>query len=219
MKKSLVLASFALVLCACPLYAAEISGQYVEARTCDVWTAACFANGEMNLTGKHAVIGWKIDKGREGAVSLDGLSIVAVIEATDTLGLDQTGPSKAVLLVDRNANAAQRDALVAFAKKVGGDLTKNVVAIETAPIKLSVNQCKGGGCASLDAGIAKIEASCLNKEDHKICGNEDNFYPPLTKGVKAESSLVNEHSYVGKTFNKTWNDNHRRGAYVGTFSY
>src|SRR5881396_4329957 len=91
MKRALALAAFALILCSAPLSAAGITGQYVEARTCDVWTAPCFANADMNLTGKHAVLAWKIDKGKLGDVSLDGLSVVAVVAASDTLGMDQTG--------------------------------------------------------------------------------------------------------------------------------
>src|SRR5207245_2242051 len=83
-----------------PAKASSVTGQYVEARNCDVWTGPCFANAEMNLTGKHAVIGWKIDHGASADVKLDGLGVVAVVAASDTLGLDQTAPSKAILIVD-----------------------------------------------------------------------------------------------------------------------
>src|SRR5436309_3739058 len=93
----------ALVFAAGSVQAAGISGQYVEARTCDVWTGACFANAEMNLGGKHAVMAWKVDKGQLDNVKLDGLSVVAVVAASDTLGLEQTGPAKAVLIVDSKA--------------------------------------------------------------------------------------------------------------------
>src|SRR5436853_2429675 len=104
MKRILAVAVLALVLTA-PLKAAEISGQYVEARTCDVWTGPCFANAEMNLGGKHAVMGWKVEKGDAKNARLDGLSVIAVVTATDTLGQEQTGPSRAVLLVDERADA------------------------------------------------------------------------------------------------------------------
>src|SRR5947209_3648955 len=83
-----------------------VSGAYIEARTCDVWTGPCFANAEMNIGGKHAVLGWKVDKGTINDVRLDGLSVVAVIATSDTLGLEQTGPAKAVLIVDDKANKA-----------------------------------------------------------------------------------------------------------------
>jgi hypothetical protein len=201
-----------------PLQAGGLSGQYVEARTCDVWTGACFANAEMNLSGKHAVLAWRIDQGKEGDVNLNGLSVVAVVEATDTLGLQQTGPAKSVILVDKKANAAQREALINVAKRLGGALTKNVVAVEAAPISVAVGHCKEGGCALVDAGIARVETRCLHAEEDSVCGHEDNFYPPLARGVEVRSAMVTEHSYTGKAFNKTWNDSMRRGAYIGSFS-
>jgi hypothetical protein len=209
----------ALVLVAAgPLCAAELSGQYVEARTCDVWTGACFANAEMNLTGHHAVLAWKVDKGSSGSVKLDGLGVVAVVEASDTLGLPQRGAAKAVLLVDRQADSAQRDALVSMARKLGGKLTENVVAVETAPISIHVGGCPEGGCAAVNAGVARIETRCFKALTDKACGHEDNFYPPLARGVEAKSAFVMDHTYVGKGFGKTWSDAQRRGAYVGTFS-
>src|SRR5919108_4891232 len=81
MKRALALAAFALILCSAPLSAAGITGQYIEARTCDVWTGPCFANAEMNLGGKHAILGWKIEKGALDDAQLDGLGVVAVVVA------------------------------------------------------------------------------------------------------------------------------------------
>src|SRR5438552_7436252 len=110
MKRSYVLALVALVAVFAPAQAAGISGVYVEARTCDVWTGPCFANADFNLTGKNAVLAWRVDKGTLNNVSLDGLGIVAVISASDTLGLEQTGTGKALLIVDSKASPAQREA-------------------------------------------------------------------------------------------------------------
>ncbi len=213
-----VASAAALLLAFSPAFAEGLRGQYVEARTCDVWVGACFANAEMNLTGKHAVLAWKVDRGEQDGVRLDGLSVVAVVEASDTLGLDQTGPAKAVLLVDEKATKEQRKALVAAAKKLGGTLTSNVVGVETAPINVAVGGCKEGGCAVVDAGVARVKTRCLDHEEDRVCGHEDNFYPPLTKGVEVQSAMLTDHIYTGKGFNKTWKDTQRRGAYIGTFS-
>ncbi len=197
--------------------AQTLSGQYVEARTCDVWVGACYANAEMNINGKNAVLAWKVDKGTYGGVTLDGLSVVAVVDATDTLGLAQTGPAKAVLIVDDKANTVQREALVGLARKLGGDLVKNVLSVDAKPIAIDTNCCKEGGCAKVDAGIARIETRCLHDHD-RICGHEDAFYPPLTQGANATAAMITESSFTGKGFNKTWTDTERRGAYLGSFS-
>jgi hypothetical protein len=216
MSRCLALIAIALIFVAAPVQAAGISGKYIEARTCDVWTGPCFANAEMNLGGKNAVLAWKVDKGALDNVCLDGLGVVAVVAASDTLGLQQTGPAKAILIVDEKATDAQREALIRLAKKQGGDLVRKVIAVEKAKIDLDVMQCKEGGCALLQAGKARIETRCLHSHD-KVCGNESAFYPPLSKGVKAEAAMAVEHSFSGKGFNETWKDHERRGAYVGDF--
>ena len=36
--------------------AANISGDYLEARTCSVYVGPCFANAEMGLAGKEALM-------------------------------------------------------------------------------------------------------------------------------------------------------------------
>src|SRR5262249_49124762 len=158
------LAALALLGAAAPLPAAGLTGQYIEARTCDVWTGPCFANAEMNLGGKHAILGWKVEKGTLDDVRLDGLGVVAVVAASDTLGLRQTGPARAVLIVDQKADAAQREALVRLAKGQGGDLVKNVVEVRSAAIELNTCGCPEGGCGTLKAGEARIQTRCL---DHK----------------------------------------------------
>jgi hypothetical protein len=204
---------------AAPAAAGPLSGQYVEARTCDVWTGACFANAEMHLTGKNALMAWKFDKGQRDGVKLDGLSVVAVVEATDTLGLPQKGPGKAVLLVDSRATEAQRTALVAAAKQLGGLLTKNVVAVEALPITIKVKCCDGEGCAVVEAGkVARLETKCLHVDEDKACGHEDNFYPPLAHGVQAKSARVVDHRYSGTGLSQTWSDSYRRAAFVGQFT-
>jgi Protein of unknown function (DUF1326) len=217
MKRQLLLAVAALLVGGASLPAAGLTGQYIEARTCDVWTGPCFANAEMNLGGKHAVLGWKVDKGQFDNVSLDGLGVVAVIAASDTLGLQQTGPSKAILIVDSRASAEQKAALVKLAKKQGGELTANVVGIESAKVDLDICPCENNGCATLKAGAAKIETRCLDDKHDKVCGNESAFYPPLSKDVKVRAAFAVEHTFSGKGVDETWKDAGRRGAYLGSF--
>src|ERR1700732_4088036 len=120
MKRNFSVAALAMLVVIGPAPAAGITGQYVEVRTCDVWTGPCFANADFNLSGKNAVMAWRVDKGSVDDVSLDGLGVVAVLSASDTLGLEQTGPGRAVLIVDSRASTAQREALIRLARRQGG---------------------------------------------------------------------------------------------------
>src|SRR5690606_9902987 len=81
--------------------ALTVQGDYVEARTCDVYTGACFANAEVNEAGKEATLAWKVRRGGVDGTSLEGLSVVAVVRANATLG-DPYGdplPSRSILLL------------------------------------------------------------------------------------------------------------------------
>lgn len=196
---------------------ASLRGHYVEARTCDVWTGPCFANADFNLSGKHAVLAWRIDQGRFNNVDLEGLNVVAVVAAQNTLGLEQTGPAKSLLIVDRRANATQRDALIQLAKRQGGKLLANVVGVQSAAINLNACECKSDSCYELTAGSAKIKTRCIDADHDKACGNETAYYPPLTQGVTARPAGVVEHVFRGTGLGQTWGDFERRGAYVGTF--
>jgi hypothetical protein len=197
---------------------ATVRGQYVEARTCDVYTGACFANADTGLTGKNAVLAWKVDKGSFAGTKVDGLGVAAVISASDTLGLKQTGPSRSVLIVDDRATKAQREALVKFAKAQADKLIGEVLAVHTAPFDLTICGCDGEGCAKLSAGTVKIATRCIDADHDKGCGNETTFYPPLAKGVSANAATTTEHSFTGKELNETWHDAGRRGAFVGSFA-
>lgn len=197
--------------------AGTVRGQYVEARTCDVFAGACFANADTGLIGKNAVLAWKIESGVVGGTKLDGLGVAAVIVVNETLGLKQTVPGRAVIVVDERATKAQREALVKFVHAQAGALVDEVVAVRAVPFDLTICECNGQGCANLKAGAIKIATRCIDLDHDKACGNESTIYPPLSKGVTAKAAFAVEHSYTGKELNETWNDGGRRGAFVGSF--
>src|SRR5580700_606918 len=100
----------------------QIRGDYIETRSADVYTGQCFANGEVNLVGDEAILAWRVQSGSWDAVRLDGLTVAAAVHANATLGDPYANPypARAVLLVDDQASPAQRLALVAFARQMGG---------------------------------------------------------------------------------------------------
>jgi hypothetical protein len=144
---------------------AGVRGQYVEGRTCDVFTDSCFANADTGLTGKNAVLAWEIDAG----VTLDGTGVVVVLSAADTLGLKQSGPGRSAVLVDDRATTGQRDALAAFATSQAGE----VVAVRSAAFDLEICHCDGEACATLKAGAVKVRTRRIDPAHDKECGNED----------------------------------------------
>ncbi|HEX4966863.1 MAG TPA: DUF1326 domain-containing protein [Thermoanaerobaculia bacterium] len=229
------------LLAAAPLCQAAplVSGDYLEARTSDVYTGPCFANSEVNLAGREAVFAWRVRQGAWQGVSLDGLAVVAVVRAAATLG-DPTRsplPARSVVLVDERADAAQKQALLGLAREMGGELLSEVVSVESAPIELSVEAAAPAGpahaghaehpgmagagslsgVASLKAGAeVELRTRALNHHDH-LCGNEEVYYPPLTPSADAVPAVTLAHAFRGSELGMTWSSPGKRSAFVGHF--
>jgi len=199
----------------------ELRGDYVEARNADVYTGPCFANGETGQVGDLAAFGWSIQKGEWEGVKLDGLTVVGVVRASNTLGAGIGAyPAQAVLIVDERANPEQRLALASFAKRAGGDLLQNVVKTEYAPISFTLKDNNlHTATATLDAaGLARIETRALVGAD-AICHNEVTFYPPLNKLDHAMPAYTVANRFGGEGLGTQWSSPGKRSAFVGSFHY
>jgi hypothetical protein len=223
--KRAVFVVLVLSLTACLSFAGAIPsstiyGNYVEARTADVYTGPCFANSEVGLTGQLAVFGWKVTGGSWNGVSLNGLGVVGVIRASSTLGdvYHTAYPVKAVLIVDDRANPEQRLALQSFAKRMGGDLLEDVVRVDYQPIDMSfANGDLHSMKATLTAGnLAKIETRALSEGDH-ICRNEEVWYRPLTKVEHAMPAFAIANTFKGQGLDEQWSSPDKRSAFVASF--
>lgn len=200
--------------------APTISGDYLEVRSCDVYTGPCFANAEMNLTGKEGMLLWSVREGSWNGVDLKGLSVMAVFKTDGTLGDLRYEPrsGEAVLIVDAKADAKQKDALTDFAKTKAGRLVAKVASVKSAPIDARLGTCTKAGCASVKAGnFVEISTSCMG-DGHSICGNEETFYPPLSKVDGAYPVFTDVASFKANDLGVTWQISGKRSAFLASFS-
>jgi hypothetical protein len=220
MKKSLTTCVCLLAFAA--LGYGSLRGDYVEARTADIYTGACHANSEVNLVGDLAVFGWRVRSGNWQGVNLDGLSVVAAVKASATLGdrFHTAFPVKSILIVDERANPEQRLALRSFAQRVSKDLLQNIVRVEYQPISLSFEDGNPHtAAATLVAGtLARIETRAIGDGD-QICHNEETWYEPLTELDHAMPAYALAHEYRGGGLDTTWSSPYKRSAFVGSFQY
>lgn len=212
--------TFLLIILSCiPMFGAtdvEISGDYVEVRTADIYTGPCFANAEVGLTGREAILAWRVQEGSWQGVSVKGLSVVAVIKANATLGdlfAGDVDPARSILIVDAVATQPQQQALMSFAKSMAPDLLNKVIGIEVAPIDFQVGDHQN---TTLRAGeVARMATRSLGHGDH-LCGNEFVYYPPLST-VVAKPAFTLENEFRGKAFGTRWSSPSKRSAFVGKF--
>lgn len=232
MRKAVLAIVVALLVAATGAVAAQISGNYIEARTANVYVGACYANSEAGLVGREAVLGWQVTKGSWNGVSLAGLAVVGVVHANSTLGdpFHNPYPAKSIVVVDQRATPEQAQALVSFVRSNAPELFTNVVHVERAPIEFAVSKPYAGSgdgheghespsaTASLVVGdLARIVTRALTEHD-KVCANEELYYPPLTEGTQTQPAFATSHEFKGDGLGTVWNVSDRASAFVGTFS-
>ena len=220
MKKRSVLAAVA-VLAAAPVFAGpggSLRGDYVEARTAEVFTGGCIMGSEAETMGRQAVLAWRIAEGTFNGVSLDGLAVVAAIAGDHNLGIRELGgavPSliKAAVMVDDRATPAQRDGLVAMVRALSRGLADNVVEVKAVPITF----VRDDRSFTVKAGAAELAVE--TKIDHGVACGAMKWFTPFSAGAEAAVGLTKVQEFWGGSLDSKWRQIDRRSAFFGTFRY
>ena len=222
MSRNVLFVMAAWIALAAVSHAAEISGDYLESRTCDIYTGPCFANSESTLAGKSAIMAWKIDRGAHQGVDVSGLKVVMAIRASNTLAIGggmkiDPDPVHAVVLVDARATTEQRDALESFARQRAGRYGKHIERVDAVEIDMSLDHVDMA--AHLKAGReVKLSTRKLTKAD-QCCTNEEIYYPPLAKVDNYAAALTVDGGFNGRGLGVRWENPLTRSAFLATFAY
>ncbi len=208
----------ALLLLSVPALAAEaLTGEYVEARTAEVFAGGCIMSSEAETIGRQAVLAWRIDEGTYQGQRLDGLRVVAAVSGDRNLGIREIGgeaPSyvKAAIYVDGRADEWQRQALVRFAREMSRGLITDVVSVAAVPIAFDSTSQR----VSVQAGEAALTVS-RTMEHGPACGAMK-WFSPFSVVQQSTMGFTLEHAFRGQALDTRWSAPHRRSAFVGTFS-
>ena len=193
----------------------SVSGQYVEARTAEIFTGGCIMGSEAETMGKQAVLAWKVNRGTVNGVSIDGLSVVAALAGDRNLGLHEIGGDRAtvrsVVYVDERANPVQRIALAALAH----DLTKSmgtIVSVTAAPITFS----DAGQTIHVATSNVALDVNKVMTHD-PTCGAQQ-WFNPLANVDQATMGVADQNTFSGSLLGTKWSDPNKRSAFFGTFS-
>ena len=198
----------------------EIRGSYIESRNAEIDASHCFANSEVGIAGDMAVMAWDIEQGSYMGVPLAGARVVAVVNASSTIGnpFGDPLPAKAMLIFDEGTSVVQRGALAAFVKAQAGPLTANVVHTDTAPIEIDFHGNLHDRVATLRAGeIVSLETREIRDAD-SLCHLDDIYYQPLVGLDHAMPAFAVEQSFRGDGLGHQMREYRRSSAYVGTFT-
>ena len=198
----------------------RITGEYVEARTAEVFAGGCIMNSEAETLGRQAVMAWRITSGAFDGVMLDGLTVAAAVAGDRNLGMREMGGEeptavKAIIIVDPRATAAQRDALVKLVRALSNGLITHVVRVDVAPVKFATSQ-KYVEVSVPDNNILLT----VNKEmKHDPSCGAMQWFKPFTKLADAALGVAEEHAFEGHGLNTKWSAPNKRSAFFGTFIY
>ena len=200
--------------------AGRITGEYVEARTAEVFAGGCIMNSEAETLGRQAVMAWRITSGTFEGVALDGLTVAAAVAGDRNLGMREMGGEeptavKAIIIVDPRATPTQRDALVQLVRELSNGLITHVVRVDVAPVKFAISQ-KYVEVSVPDNNILLT----VNKEmKHDPSCGAMQWFKPFTKLADAALGVAEEHSFEGQGLNTKWSAPNKRSAFFGTFVY
>jgi len=219
MNRAIVVAAL-VGLTAAPLLAggkATVSGEYVEARTAEVFTGGCIMGSEAETMGKHAVLAWKVDRGSFNGVSLDGLSVVAAVAGDRNLGIAEIGGGQAnvrsAVYVDSRATAPQQMALIAMASEMSKGIVSNIVAVTPAPIQFSD---KG---QEIQVQTTQVSLAVNKVMTHDPTCGAMQWFHPFVPSAHAEMGVTEQHAFTGSSLGTKWSDPNKRSSFFGTFTY
>src|SRR5579862_4182774 len=114
----------------------KMTGEYIEARTCNVYTGACHANGELVTAGREAVLAWQVNTGSFEGADLANLNAAAVMVSTQNLAAPNA-QRRSLLYVDSRATPTQRSALADALRAEYGSALGQVLAVKPAAIEIA----------------------------------------------------------------------------------
>lgn len=215
MKSIFVLTTLALVLVAGFAFATAIStvqGEYIEVRSASVYVGACHFGAEFVEGGREATLVWKIESGNWNGVSLDSLTVVAVVSAKNNLALD-TETRKSVLYVDTEVTAEQRAALSDMLTTKRTDVLGEVVTTQTAPIAFTKKDTR------YDVTVGEVLALSANRYPCAGCTQPHQiWYKPLTAIQNAIIGKSEVYRYKDTHLPVTWSQGGaENNVFVGAF--
>ena len=216
MKSISVLTALALILVAGFAFATEtpsVQGEYMEARSASVYVGACHFGAEYVEGGREATLVWNIQHGSWNNVSLDGLTVVAVVSAKSNLDID-TKTRKSVLYLDPSTTTEQRTAISDLLTTKQADVLGEIVATQTAAIEFTKNGTKYDVAVGKVLTLSANRYPCVNcTQPHQI------WYKPLTAIQNAIVGKSDAYRYKDTHLPVMWQQSGTaNNVFVGSFS-
>jgi hypothetical protein len=218
MRKTVLAALFAVAPIALTASGAatSVTGDYVEARTAEVFAGGCIVGSEGEAGGREAIMAWRVGRGQVNGVALDGLSIVAVVSSDVNLSTHEIGGAlptriRTAIRVDERATPAQRDALVTMARSLAPAVVRDVIDLKAVPISFT----RDADRLAVTAGEASMEVE--TRVDHSPSCGAIQWYDPLAKISGSTLGHTKSEAWTGSSLGTQWSMGDKRASFYGAF--
>ncbi len=190
-----------------------VQGEYLEARSVSVYVGACHYGAEYVEGGREATLVWNIHQGIWKGVSLDGLTVVAVVTAKNNLAID-TDSRRSVLYLDKKATSEQRTALTDLMTTKRSELLGEIVSTENAPITFTKEGVK------YDLRVGEVLTLSVSRYPCQNCTQPHQiWYKPLEQIDTPIVGKSTGYCYQDKILSVTWNcGEDTNNVFVGDFA-
>ena len=189
-----------------------VQGEYLEARSVSVYVGACHYGAEYVEGGREATLVWNIRQGTWKGVSLDGLTVVAVVTAQNNLAID-TKTRRSVLYIDEKTTSEQRTALIDLMTEKRSELLGEIVSTAITPITFTKEGVK------YDLRVGKVLTLSVSRYPCQHCTQPHQiWYKPLEQLDTPIVGKSTTYCYQDKILSVTWNcGEDTNNVFVGDF--
>jgi hypothetical protein len=141
-------------------------GSLLELHSCEVYAGPCVVSAESPQEGRYMARAWDFTGGSFHGTDFSGLQVAVLQSSPDNLAATDSASGNAVVYLPKNANAIQRDALLAWVKSSQSDFHPAKLQTRTVPLQFTksdqgfafsagnylvvktakLDVCKMGGC-------------------------------------------------------------------------
>lgn len=178
----------------------RVNGQYYETCSCD-FVCACLP-GQMAVRPTKGsctfAMGFQIERGTYGTVSLDGLGFIVLGLTPEAMG---KGNWSVGLIADDRASAEQRDAITAIASgEAGGPMAAlsgligTFLGVESAPIRFDRTGASWSVTASKAVDMAASGVMGINPDATEPLHLDNTGHPAANRFALARASKSHVHA-------------------------
>jgi len=176
-----------------------IAGEYVEARSGEVYTCGCLYSSEQVTAGREAILAWDIREGEYRGIQLAGLKAAAVIVAKGNVGLAAMD-RRSVVYVNTGTTPGQQEAVLELLSHNYGKVLGEIMAVHTARVSFE----KDNGETEVrigDFAVVLLRAAQLPADAHP---GSALWYGPLIPVETPVLATTLYYRFWGPDFGRQW---------------